>query len=267
MKNWIEQIWNNNRQERLMPDRKISEDFIQGLFDLMFINQRSRIYSLSSLMQAFEFRREQLTLLVQGGSAVALQFFDQLPDLDLECRMDAEALWQSDPAASSIQEVLHTYPGFRAVAIYRLAHALWKLEEFSLSRMLTEYAHAQTGIDIHPGAKIGSGFAIDHGTGIVIGATAVIGKKVKMYQGVTLGALSVAKEKAGIKRHPTIEDEVVIYANATILGGDTIIGKGSRIGGNVWLTQSVPPGSVVQHASEVRIRDVQKFPEAIHFVI
>src|SRR5512143_1325750 len=137
------------------------------------------------------------------------------------------------------------------MACYRMAHELGRLSVDLLPRLVTEAAHHRTGIDIHPGARIGRAFAIDHGTGIVIGETTVIGDRVRMYQGVTLGALSVRKELARQKRHPTIEDDVVIYANATILGGDTVIGAGSVIGGNVWLTHSVPPGSVVTHGATI----------------
>jgi serine O-acetyltransferase len=138
-----------------------------------------------------------------------------------------------------------TYPGFYAVCIYRFAHALFELKVPLIPRLLSEYAHEKTGIDIHPGAKIEESFFIDHGTGVVIGETAVIGKNVKIYQGVTLGALSVKKKLQSIKRHPTIENDVVIYANSIILGGETTVGRGSIIGGNVWLTQSMPAGSVV----------------------
>ena len=145
------------------------------------------------------------------------------------------------PAAKSREEVIRTYPGFYAVAAYRIAHQLHLLGIQGIPRIITEHAHSKTGIDIHPGAKIGNHFCIDHGTGVVIGETSVIGNHVKIYQGVTLGALSVNKEDATKKRHPTLEDNVVVYAGATILGGGTVIGRGSVIGGNVWLTESVPP--------------------------
>jgi serine O-acetyltransferase len=151
--------------------------------------------------------------------------------------------------------------------IYRLTHQLWNQGIPFLPRFFSEYAHSKTGIDIHPGAEIGDGFAIDHGTGIVVGETTTIGDNVKLYQGVTLGALSVAKDCASKKRHPTIEDDVVIYSGATILGGETIIGKGSVIGGNVWLTYSVPSNSVVYHKSEIKVKDKDPFPEPLNFVI
>jgi serine O-acetyltransferase len=158
-----------------------------------------------------------------------------------------------DPAAKSEFEVIRTYPGFYALCFYRIAHKLLKLEVPLLPRVLTEYAHSRTGIDIHPGAEIDEHFFIDHGTGIVIGETARIGKHVKIYQGVTLGALSVKKSLANQKRHPTVEDHVVIYSGATILGGETVIGHHSIIGGNVWLTCSIPPGSLVHHNPEVTV--------------
>jgi len=180
---------------------------------------------------------------------------------------DAQAIYDGDPAAESIDEVIIAYPGFLAISIYRFAHELYLLKIPLLPRLLSEYAHQVTGIDINPGAKIGDSFFIDHGTGIVIGETAEIGNNVKIYQGVTLGAMSVEKELAKMKRHPTIEDNVIIYSQAVILGGDTRIGHDSVIGGNVWLTQSVPPHSVVYHTSEVKVRKNGKFDAAIDFVI
>lgn len=171
--------------------------------------------------------------------------FEKLPKIAEMLDRDAEAALLGDPAAYSKEEVIVTYPGFYAVCIYRLAHAIQDLGVPLLPRLMTEYAHEKTGIDINPGAKISESFFIDHGTGVVIGETAIIGKNVKIYQGVTLGALSVKKKLQSMKRHPTIEDDVVIYANSTILGGDTVIGKGSIIGGNTWIVESVPAGSVI----------------------
>lgn len=172
-------------------------------------------------------------------------FMDSLMNLAPILDLDAQAAFQGDPAAYSREEVIIAYPGFYAVCIYRLANVLYNLNIPLIPRLMSEYAHEKTGIDIHPGATIGESFFIDHGTGVVIGETSHIGKNVKIYQGVTLGALSVKKKLQKQKRHPTIEDDVVIYANTTILGGVTTIGKGSIIGGNVWLTESVPRGSVV----------------------
>jgi serine O-acetyltransferase len=187
-------------------------------------------------------------------AAVLERFLSALPEIREALLLDAQAICDGDPAAHSIDEVILAYPGFRATAVYRLAHQLQGCEVPLVPRLLTEHAHRQTGIDIHPAARIGGSFAIDHGTGIVIGETAVLGDRVKLYQGVTLGALSVDKRMARTKRHPTIGDDVVIYANATILGGDTVIGNGSRIGGNVWLTRSVPANSVVTPTARVDAR-------------
>lgn len=180
----------------------------------------------------------------QIGKDKRQAFFLKLPALRWAIQTDLQAAFDADPAATSLEEIRLCYPGFYAVAIFRAAHLLYQLEVPILPRMLTELAHSRTGIDIHPGAVIGSGFFIDHGTGVVIGQTAVIGKNVKIYQGVTLGGISTKKGRQdGKKRHPTVEDNVTIYAGATILGGDTVIGAGSTIGANAFLTESVPPRS------------------------
>jgi serine O-acetyltransferase len=184
---------------------------------------------------------------------ISSTFFNDLPELHRVLQTDIQAINQGDPAARSEFEVIRAYPGFYALCFYRIAHALYKMEVPLLPRILTEFAHSKTGIDIHPGAQIGEYFMIDHGTGVVIGETSVIGKNVKMYQGVTLGALSITKSLALQKRHPTIEDNVIIYSGATILGGDTVIGEDSVIGGNVWLMQSVQPGSLVYHNPEITV--------------
>jgi serine O-acetyltransferase len=190
------------------------------------------------------------------------RFYDRLPSVYRTLRRDAEAIFSGDPAAESVDEVISAYPGFLAIAIFRIAHEFSLLDVPIFPRILTEIAHQRTGIDIHPGATIGESFCIDHGTGIVIGETTNIGNNVKIYQGVTLGALSVAKGMSTTKRHPTIEDNVVIYSNATILGGTTVIGRNTVVGGNVWLTESVPPFSAVYHKSEIKVRDsrVEAFP-------
>lgn len=181
------------------------------------------------------------------------KFQAAIPELYRVLNTDVQAILTGDPAAKNEYEVIRAYPGFYAISFYRLAHLLNDLEISIIPRILTEYAHSRTGIDIHPSAEIDEYFFIDHGTGLVIGETSVIGKHVKLYQGVTLGALSVKKSLANTKRHPTVEDNVVIYSGATILGGDTIIGANSVIGGNVWLTKSVPPGSVVYHKPEIKV--------------
>jgi serine O-acetyltransferase len=180
---------------------------------------------------------------------------------------DAEAAYAGDPAAQNLQEVVLAYPGFFGVAVYRIAHYLQSLGIATLPRLFSEHAHEKTGIDIHPAATIGRSFFMDHGTGIVIGGTSVIADNVKIYQGVTLGALSVDKSLATTKRHPTIEEGVVIYAGATILGGETVIGRNSVIGGNTWIVESVAPHSVVYNKSSVRVRPSREVSDLIDFSI
>ncbi len=179
------------------------------------------------------------------AEATALALVNELPALRKTLQLDVQALFQGDPAAKSHEEVIVSYPGLEAIIVHRIAHFLHVNGVPVIPRIMSEHVHGKTGIDIHPGATIGERFFIDHGTGIVIGETAVIGKNVKIYQGVTLGALSVKKDLMDTKRHPTVEDNVTIYANATILGGKTVIGEGSIIGGNTWITHSVAPHSVI----------------------
>lgn len=180
---------------------------------------------------------------------IALATLESVPDLRKLLAMDVKATFDGDPAAQSYDEIIFSYPGLFALSVHRIAHRLSELDVPILPRIMTEYAHSKTGIDIHPGATIGNHFVIDHGTGVVIGETTVIGNNVRIYQGVTLGALSLppdaGEQYRGKKRHPTIEDDVIIYSGATILGGDTIIGARSVIGGNVWLTESIPPDTKV----------------------
>jgi serine O-acetyltransferase len=188
----------------------------------------------------------------QDAETVTLEFLRKLPDVRNLIQTDVDAAYQGDPAAASKEEVVLAYPGVEAVAIFRLAHVLFELGVAFLPRMMTEWAHGRTGIDLHPGAQIGSHFFIDHGTGVVIGGTAQIGNRVRLYQGVGLVARSLAKHverddkghALGGKRHPTVGDDVTIYANSTIVGGDTVIGDRTIIGGNVWLTRSIPPDSI-----------------------
>ncbi len=194
------------------------------------------------------------------ADALARQSLAGLAGLRDALVLDAQATHDGDPAAESVEEVILAYPGFYATAVHRLAHALWLHDVPLVPRLLAEHAHRETGVDIHPGAQIGRAFAIDHGTGVVIGETAVVGDRVRVFQGVTLGALFVDKELAQTKRHPTIEDDVVLYANAIVLGGQTTVGAGSTIGGNVWLTRSVPPGSVVTHVAQIRTQDGKTAP-------
>ena len=185
----------------------------------------------------------------ETGQETAIKLLNAIPDIRKMMATDVKATYIGDPSASSYDEIIFSFPGIQAIMIYRIAHILFEMKVPVLPRTMSEYAHSKTGIDIHPGATIGEGFVIDHGTGIVIGETTVIGDNVRIYQGVTLGAHSLPPDAGsrlkGVKRHPTIEDDVIIYSGATILGGDTTIGKGSIVGGNVWLTESVPPHTKV----------------------
>ena len=201
-------------------------------------------------------------------SQIAREFFTEVPSIYKSLIKDARNFLDFDPAASSVESIILYYPGFYAISIYRLGSCLHKLNVPFLPRIMSEYAHSKTGIDIHPGATIGENFFIDHGTGVVIGETTNIGNNVKIYQGVTLGAIYVKKCMKGLKRHPTLEDNVIVYSGSTILGGDTVIGHDTVVGGNVWLTKSVAPNSVVYHESKVVIRDNKKnHEEPINFVI
>jgi len=186
---------------------------------------------------------------MQRGYETALSFLEGIPELQATLTADVDAAYHGDPAAKSCDEIIFSYPGMYAITVYRIAHRLHEMGVPLIPRIMTEHSHSLTGIDIHPGAEIGKSFVIDHGTGIVVGETSIIGDNVRIYQGVTIGALSVPEDRCedmrGVKRHPTIEDNVVIYSGATILGGKTIIGTRSVIGGNVWLTESIPPRTTV----------------------
>ncbi len=255
---------NHNYRYRL-PSKTNAGRFLHRLLDFMFpISLDCREYeglgNLEVIQQEIEQQLECLlrplgAQLPKGSAVLAAEFFDGLPKVFELLILDAQAITDNDPAAVGIEEVVAVYPGFMAIATYRIAHLLAKLAVPLLPRMLTEYGHGLTGIDIHPNATIGHSFFIDHGTGVVIGETTKIGNHVMVYQGVTLGATHVAKSLANVKRHPTIDDRVVIYANATILGGDTVIGHDSVVGGSTWITRSVPPHSQVYHQSKVEIRE------------
>jgi serine O-acetyltransferase len=193
----------------------------------------------------------------KDNEVIADNFFNELPELYRKLNNDLTTILAGDPAAHSEFEIIRCYPGFFAISMYRIAHQLLVADVPLIPRILTEYAHSVTGIDIHPAAVIGEHLYIDHGTGLVIGETTVIGNYVKLYQGVTLGALSVEKYMANTKRHPTISDNVIIYSGATILGGETIVGENCIIGGNVWLTKSVPANSTVYHQSVMKIAETK----------
>jgi len=203
----------------------------------------------------------------KAAEQVALDFLGHIPKIRRLLAKDVQATYDGDPAAKSLDEIIFSYPGLEAITVYRFAHELHIMTVPLLPRIMTEYAHSITGVDIHPGATIGESFFIDHGTGVVVGETTQIGNNVKIYQGVTLGAHSFPKDEKGQlvrgrKRHPTIEDDVTIYSGATILGAEAVIGKGSVIGGNVWLTGPVPPGSVVTIESPGLVyRDKSRRPD------
>lgn len=231
-----------------------SQRFTQLLFNALFDHGTDAESTLVELETLFLKIRNIACPEIKGKPCKTWEDFTQsIPDLFDSLKKDATAIYNNDPAAASIEEVYLAYPGFFAIAIYRMAREFFKLGLPLIPRLMTEYAHQLTGIDIHPGAQIGNSFFIDHGTGVVLGETSEIQDNVKIYQGVTLGALKVEKQLKNIKRHPTIEKNVVIYANASILGGDTVIGENSVIGGNTWLTASVPKNSTVLHTPEVQI--------------
>lgn len=241
-----------------LPSPQLISEWLEGLLQFLF-PQYSPVRYSSERAFRLHYQTNDLKLftildtlakeLPRSPAEVRTAFEEGLPSIHEMLTEDARAILDGDPAARSLTEVVSTYPGFYALAIHRVAHRLCRLGVPLLPRMLSEIAHRQTGIEIHPGARIGRRFCIDHGTGIVIGETVEIGEDVKIYQGVTLGALSVAKSMARTKRHPTIRDRVVIYAGATILGGDTVIGADSIIGGNTWIVKSVEPGSRIYYKS------------------
>lgn len=255
-------IFNKQNSVEAVPSNEVISLWASNLLNLIFPERSTCLkFNLEEIRQAFAGKEAELTHLLNATKAckncnnelIAASFFAGLPELHRKMNTDISSILAGDPAAKNEFEIIRSYPGFFAISLYRIAHALLKLDVPLIPRILTEYAHSQTGIDIHPGAQIGEYLYIDHGTGIVIGETTTIGNHVKLYQGVTLGALSVEKYMADTKRHPTIEDQVIIYSGATILGGETTIGKNSIIGGNVWLTKSVPPNSTVYHQSAIKV--------------
>lgn len=250
------------RQHDAVPSNEVITGWAERLIQLLYPQLSALpVNTEEEIRNGFVALQTQLLEILDATTAcnecnhpfIAKTFFEQLPEIYRILNTDIKAIVAGDPAAHTEFEVIRAYPGFYALCFYRIAHGLLQLDVSLLPRILTEQAHSKTGIDIHPGAVIGEYFCIDHGTGVVIGETAVIGNHVKLYQGVTLGALSVSKEMAYTKRHPTVEDHVVIYSNATILGGETVIGHHSVIGGNVWLTESVPAGSLVFHDPEITV--------------
>ncbi|WP_183562302.1 serine O-acetyltransferase EpsC [Mucilaginibacter sp. SP1R1] len=258
---FYEQIFNKQQRLEAVPSNKEITKWALRVIHLLYPEQTGKVFTtVDELKAEFTLLENELFEIMEATKACgdcdnkrrAALFFERLPQLYQILNTDIQAIFNGDPAARSEFEVIRTYPGFYAISLYRLAHSLYIEDVPLIPRILTEYAHSKTGIDIHPAAKIGEYFYIDHGTGIVIGESCTIGNHVKLYQGVTLGALSVDKSMAFTKRHPTVHDHVVIYSGATILGGETIIGSNSIIGGNVWLTKSIPPNSRVYHTPQYR---------------
>ena len=247
-----------NKQNHLVNYKLKSETeaFTNQLFLTLFDTNISVSNSMNDLALSFQKIIELLAEenQLQDDSLIWKKFLVKLPELLQQLNQDAKCIYLHDPAANSPAEVILAYPGFYAIAVYRISHEFNNLQLPLVPRIMSEYAHRRTGIDIHPGAIIGSPFFIDHGTGVVIGESTIIKNRVKLYQGVTLGALQVSKDMKGQKRHPTVEDDVTIYAGSTILGGETVIGKNSTIGGNVWLTSSVPEDSVVYQRTDTKLK-------------
>jgi serine O-acetyltransferase len=264
-----------NSSEYDMPSRDLAQRFVEEAMNTLFpirarrsnssCEQEALLYQLESLLKLLLLPvKDELN---EPLEKITHDFMKSLPKTYRDLLLDAEAIQNFDPAARSIGEVIIAYPGFFAILVYRLSHILYHLDVPIIPRLMSEYAHTKTGIDIHAGATIGKSFFIDHGTGVVIGESAIIKNNVKIYQGVTLGALQVKKSLAKKKRHPTVEDNVIIYSSATILGGDTIIGRNSIIGGNVWLTSSVESNSIVYHKHETRVRTNLDESKIINFQI
>jgi serine O-acetyltransferase len=261
-KEFLQLIFEKHQSTPSVPPSKEIAEWASNLIMLLFPEQAKEFFrSTDEIEGEFWNSGNELKHILQNTDPCkdcdidlkVEQFKQAIPELFRVLNTDVDAIYAGDPAAITRFEIIRAYPGFQAIAFYRLAHLLFKLEIALLPRILTEFAHQKTGIDIHPAAQIGEHFFIDHGTGMVIGGTAIIGHHVKIYQGVTLGALSVEKSMANTKRHPTVEDHVVIYSGATILGGETVIGANSVIGGNVWLTKSVPANSTVYHRPEIKV--------------
>lgn len=260
-KEFLQKLYTAHKECPACPPPAVVAAFFDELLAVLFPDFSKRDFASPNELELHlkELKMQLGLLLIKSpqqaplnGEQLATDFFEILPVLHEKLSQDVQAMYQGDPAAKSPNEVIRTYPGFYAIAAYRLAHELHKMNVQVVPRMITEHAHSKTGIDIHPGAKIGTSFCIDHGTGLVIGETTTIGNGVKIYQGVTLGALSVSKADAEKKRHPTIEDNVTIYAGATILGGDTVIGHDSIVGGNVWVTRSIPPHTKIVYRAKTQ---------------
>lgn len=265
--NFLESIIARQQQQQVVPSNQTIANWASALLNLIFPERGpSTNYTQEILKGVFYESREELSQILKStkackrndSKAIADAFYERLPEIYRKLNTDLSSIVDGDPAAQSEFEIIRCYPGFFAIAMYRFAHELLLLKAPHIPRIITEYAHNATGIDIHPAANIGEYLYIDHGTGLVIGETCVIGNHVKLYQGVTLGALSVDKTQSNTKRHPTIGNNVVIYSGATILGGATHIGDHSIVGGNVWLTKSIPAHSTVYHQAEVKIKSLDR---------
>ncbi|MDO6801537.1 serine O-acetyltransferase [Wenyingzhuangia sp. 1_MG-2023] len=256
MKEIIKQLQDIKQKTDLNYSVKTSvEDFTQKIFGVLFDDTIDLEQGFKELEVLFKNAAKISCLSTKEVCNKAwLIFSEKLPSILEDLNKDASYFMESDPAARRIEEIYFAYPGFYAIAIHRLSHEIYNLKLYLFARLMSEYAHSQTGTDIHPGATIHAPVFIDHATGIVIGETCIIEPKVKIYQGVTLGALSVTKDKQDKKRHPTVKSNVCIYANATILGGETIVGENSIIGGNVWVTKSTPENSVVYNTIESHVK-------------
>lgn len=259
-RSFLEKLYRQHRDSHNCPSPEKIADFFKELLGTLFPDfSDDRFDQYKAFESHVEWLRASLFDIIctedsnekLDAKGITNAFFTKLEPIHDALERDIAAMEAGDPAAQSKKEVVRTYPGFYAIAAHRIAHELHVLEVAVIPRMLSEHAHSHTGIDIHPGAQIGSDFCIDHGTGIVIGETSIIGNHVKIYQGVTLGALSVNKADAQKKRHPTIEDHVVLYSGATILGGETVIGHHSVVGGNVWITKSILPNSKVYYQAKM----------------
>jgi serine O-acetyltransferase len=258
-----------------VPSMLQTHDFVDNLIHTLFPIKRNCVVDAGELtieLDRCAIKLKELLYSIKDSlkgepEELVEAFFERVPEAFEQLVIDAEAIIRYDPASTCVEEIILCYPGFYCISVYRMAHILHSLKVPFLPRVMAEFAHSKTGIDIHPGAQIGSPFFIDHGTGIVIGETAVIGKHVKLYQGVTLGALTVEKSMARTKRHPTIEDHVVIYAGSTILGGETTIGHHTVVGGNTWITESIMPYSVVYRNHRVEIKNSKDFKTPIDYVI
>ena len=261
-KSWVRAIdsskiinWIDDLLQILFPEKTLETNQIELLLDQNKIN-------FIAILKEINKQKPEDTIV-----KIADSFYEALPQLYSAMQQDAQAILETDPAADFIQEIINSYPGFFAIGVYRIANAIAYRTDCLLPRILTEYAHSKTGIDIHPNATIDVPFMIDHGTGIVIGESTIIGKHVSIYQGVTLGALQVEKSMQEKKRHPTVEDHVIIYANATILGGSTTIGNHSIVGGNTFITKSVNPYSLVMQSNKNTVLNQQEIKDINFFSI